>query len=124
MRLVSASALSFAGAWQRTRAWGGRIDNRWLRAGYWLLVAPVLVTAWWLFVAAWYVAVFPVLFVVTIPYRLVRRGSRRNRQLTRMLEGGETDAGRVQVVRLRADRVGGVAALEEAGEVPDVRRPP
>jgi fatty acid desaturase len=73
--------LSFVGAWQRTQRIGDRIRATAARAAYRVVVAPLVIAAWWLLVEAWYV-----LFIVAIPFRLIRRGSRRDRQLARTLE--------------------------------------
>lgn len=81
MRPVTASPLSFVGAWQRTQRVGDRISAAAARAAYRVVVAPLVIAAWWLLVEAWYV-----LFIVAMPFRLIRRGSRRDRQLTRALE--------------------------------------
>jgi fatty acid desaturase len=81
MRPVTAPPLSFVGAWQRTQRIGDRIRATAARAAYRVVVAPLVIAAWWLLVEAWYV-----LFIVAIPFRLIRRGSRRDRQLARTLE--------------------------------------
>jgi hypothetical protein len=81
MRPLTAPPLSFVGAWQRTQRVGDRIRATAARAAYRVVVAPLVIAAWWLLVEGWYV-----LFIVAIPFRLIRRGSRRDRQLTRALE--------------------------------------
>lgn len=68
-RVVVSAPMSFAGAWRRTR---NALQQWWL---FWTL-GIVVVAAWWLAVACWYV-VFGVLLV---PYRLVRRGSRQRKR--------------------------------------------
>ena len=83
IRPVTAPLLSFVGAWQRTQRVGDRIRATAARAAFRVVVAPLVIAAWWLLVEAWYV-----LFIVAIPFRVIRRGSRRERQLTRALEVG------------------------------------
>ena len=78
--------MSFAGAWGRTlnTFWHDRDSSYKLWAG-WLLVFLVL-TMWWSAIFAWYL--FFGIFL--IPYRMIRRGSRKrkvqNRQHGELLE--------------------------------------
>jgi Flp pilus assembly protein TadB len=83
-RLLTASWLSFQGAWQRTRALASRVRAGAPRLLFWALVAPLILLAWWTVVAAWYVlwlALMPFAFIVIVPWRLLRRSSRLAKQL-------------------------------------------
>lgn len=76
MRL--APVLSFAGATERL--WTlTRTDNPWLR--YLLLIPAVtiLVLLAWIFVAVYYVGMYGVFGIVFLPWRILRRGSRKRK---------------------------------------------
>lgn len=74
---VVASPLSFAGAWQRVRKWGSGFPT-WGRVVYWLF-AWVLLGLWWAVILGYYALylALPVLLLVLLPWRLMRRGDRR-----------------------------------------------
>ena len=78
--------MSFAGAWGRTlnAFWHDR-DSDYKRLAGWLLVFLVL-TLWWSAIVAWYL----IFGIFLIPYRMIRRGSRKrkvqNRQHGELLE--------------------------------------
>ena len=79
-RPVTASWLSFQGAFQRVRTMGRKIRNLPLRVAFWILGAPPILLLWWTGVLLWYVlwiALLPIAFVVIVPWRIMRRGSRR-----------------------------------------------
>jgi hypothetical protein len=50
MRPLTAPPLSFVGAWQRTQRVGDRIRATAARAAYRVVVAPLVIAAWWLLV--------------------------------------------------------------------------
>ena len=66
-KIVTSAPMSFSGATKRMRNW----LNGWL---FWVVGVPVLLL-WWTLILAWYVC-FGLLLV---PYRLVRRGSRKRK---------------------------------------------
>lgn len=71
------SAISFAGAAQRIM----RLRRNHTGPTLWLITCATvtLVAVAWLLVAAWYVIAFGVFAIVTIPYRLLRRGARKRK---------------------------------------------
>lgn len=77
-RVIINSAMSFTGATQRSFRIGRNQTGVELWAIRVFLVVPLLVV-WWVAVAAWYLVVFGLLAVVTIPYRLLRRGARKRK---------------------------------------------
>jgi len=66
-RIVVSAPMSFHGSLGRLRNW----FSGWM---FWAFGVPLLVV-WWVLIVAWYV-VFGLLMV---PYRLVRRGSRKRK---------------------------------------------
>lgn len=66
------SPMSFAGSAQRIM----RMRRRWPAL---LAVAVLLVVLAWVAVAAWYVIAFFLLGLITVPYRLLRRGARKRK---------------------------------------------
>jgi hypothetical protein len=66
-KIVTSAPMSFSGSLKRTRNW----FSGWM---FWLVGLP-LVLLWWIVILAWYVC-FGLLLV---PYRLVRRGSRKRK---------------------------------------------
>ena len=65
--IVVAAPMSFTGSLGRVRTW----FNGWV---FWVVGVPLLVT-WWSLIACWYV----IFSLMLVPYRLVRRGSRKRR---------------------------------------------
>jgi membrane protein implicated in regulation of membrane protease activity len=78
-RTVVAAPMSFAGATGRTTnlLWHGRPTAVKVIA---FLVAPIILAVWWATIVAWYL-LFGLLLV---PYRLLRRGSRKRKREARM----------------------------------------
>lgn len=68
--VVVSAPMSFAGAAERS--W--KLTRRMPRA-LWIAIALLLIAAWWIAVAAWYVG----FGVALIPYRLIRRGQRKRK---------------------------------------------
>ena len=60
--------MSFSGSWRRTR-------NALRPLALFLLVGIPLIACWWALIACWYV----VFGVFLVPYRLIRRGSRKRK---------------------------------------------
>lgn len=67
-RIVVSAPMSFAGSWKRTRNW---LRNPIL----FLLLGVPLIACWWALIACWYV----VFGLFLVPYRLIRRGSRKRK---------------------------------------------
>lgn len=75
----TASWLSYAGALQRVRRLAGAVQNTGLRVVFWVLPGPLLLLLWWTLVTCWYaiwVMLFPIAFLVMVPWRLFRRSQR------------------------------------------------
>jgi hypothetical protein len=77
-RIVISSPLSFSGSvkriWKITD-----VDNPAIKALLGLVaVVPILFA--WVFVAFWYVLIYVVFGILFIPYRLLRRSSRKQKQ--------------------------------------------
>ena len=77
-RIVISSPLSFSGSvkriWKITD-----VDNPAIKALLGLVaVVPILFA--WVFVALWYVLIYVVFGILFIPYRLLRRSSRKQKQ--------------------------------------------
>jgi len=72
------SAMSYTGITRRMTAWARRFGGTetWKKITGWTLVVLGLGLAWAL-VTMWYVLVFGVLWIVAIPYRMIRRSQRR-----------------------------------------------
>lgn len=68
--VIVAAPMSFAGSSQRI--W--RLTRHSMA---WMPLAVLLVALAWIVVAGWYVVVFGLFGLLTIPYRLIRRGQRR-----------------------------------------------
>lgn len=77
--VIVSAPLSFAGSAQRI--WKiAETDNVWIK---WLLAVPValmLIVGAWMFVAGWYFIMYVVFGILFIPFRLWRRGARKNRR--------------------------------------------
>jgi Flp pilus assembly protein TadB len=78
-KIVVSAPLSFAGSaqriWKITNA-----DNVWLK---WLLFMPIalmLIAGAWTFVMCWYFIMYVVFGILFIPFRLWRRGARKNKR--------------------------------------------
>ena len=71
--------MSFAGsaqrAWRLRRA-GLTPESPWLAKVPMTVVAAVIIVAWWAVIVVWYV----VFGILLIPYRLLRRGSRKRKK--------------------------------------------
>lgn len=77
-KVVISAPLSFAGSAQRI--WKiTRVDNLAIRLLLSLL-AIVLIAGAWMFVACWYAMLYILFGILFIPYRLPRRGSRKNKR--------------------------------------------
>jgi len=78
-KVVVSAPFSFAGSAQRI--WKiTKNDNALLK---WLLLAPVALTLImfaWMFVCFWYVIMYVVFGIFFIPFRLWRRGARKNKR--------------------------------------------
>ena len=77
-----AAPLSFIGSFRRIAAWASKFAKRSpARAalGWTLGVIAILLT--WAFVACWYFVVFGLFGIFVIPYRLVRRSSRKTQHI-------------------------------------------
>jgi len=78
-KVVVSAPFSFAGSAQRI--WKiTKIENALLE---WLLLVPValmLIMFAWMFVCFWYVIMYVVFGIFFIPFRLWRRGARKNRR--------------------------------------------
>lgn len=77
--VVIAAPFSFIGSAQRI--WRiTKVENQWIR---WLLLAPITVVITlfaWIFVACWYFLIYVLFGLWFIPYRFLRRGSRKRKQ--------------------------------------------
>lgn len=75
-RVIINSPMSFAGSAQRS--WRILPSAGWQR---WALapVATILMLGWWIVVAAWYIISVGLLGIITIPYRILRRGARKRK---------------------------------------------
>jgi hypothetical protein len=94
MRFATASWLSFAGAWQRVRLWASRISNPITRLVLWPL-GIVILLLWWLLIAFYYVlwlVLCPIVFIVMIPWRLLRRSHRQEKAMRKAPERGTNHA--------------------------------
>lgn len=78
-----AAPMSFSGSLSRVGRWPSPV--RWT-IGYWIVLP-----AWWFLILVWY-ATFGVLVV---PWRLIRRGERRDKALRKTLEQTKNDGGGV-----------------------------
>jgi Flp pilus assembly protein TadB len=78
-KIVVSSPMSFIGSTQRI--WNiTQADNLIIR---WLILMPialVLIVAAWIFVTFWYFLMYVLFGIFFIPYRLLRRGSRKNKR--------------------------------------------
>lgn len=79
-RVAVAAPMSFAGSTARTMnlLWHDRPVALKIAVSSWLI--PVLLICWWALIVVWYV-LFGILLV---PYRLLRRGSRKRKREARM----------------------------------------
>jgi hypothetical protein len=74
--------LSFIGSFRRIAAWASRFSKRspaHAALGWTLGVIAILLT--WAFVTCWYLVVFGLFGIFVIPYRLVRRSSRKTQHI-------------------------------------------
>lgn len=78
-KIVVSAPFSFAGSAQRI--WKiTNTDSVWLK---WLLLIPialVLIAGVWTFVACWYFIMYILFGILFIPFRLWRRGARKNKR--------------------------------------------
>jgi len=93
-KVIVNAPMSFAGSAQRMMR--ARTRNPVLRVVLLPVALLLVLLAWWA-VAAWYVVAFGVFGVVTLPYRLLRRGARkrkierlRHRELLDTLQNQQT----------------------------------
>ncbi|MEO5948869.1 MAG: hypothetical protein ABIP74_00515 [Candidatus Saccharimonas sp.] len=78
-KVVVSAPLSFAGSAQRL--W--KITNTSNTLLKWLLLVPIaltLIACAWMFVCFWYVIMYVVFGIFFIPFRLWRRGARKNKR--------------------------------------------
>jgi hypothetical protein len=71
-----AAPMSFVGATRRLLGWGRGNPVK-------LAAAVVAVPISWMVVAVWYVVVFGLFAIITIPFRLIRRSQRKTLALQR-----------------------------------------
>lgn len=77
-RVVVSASFSFAGSAQRI--WKiARADNLILKLLL-ILLATILIIGAWMLVACWYFVMYVLFGILFIPYRLLRRGSRKNKR--------------------------------------------
>lgn len=77
-KIVISSPLSFSGS--AKRIWKiTDVDNPAVKALLSLVAAALIMFAW-VFVAFWYVLIYVVFGILFIPYRLLRRSSRKQKQ--------------------------------------------
>ncbi|QHU94035.1 hypothetical protein GWK78_03315 [Candidatus Saccharibacteria bacterium oral taxon 488] len=77
-KIVISSPLSFSGS--AKRIWKiTDVDNPVVKALLSLVAAALIMFAW-VFVAFWYVLIYVVFGILFIPYRLLRRSSRKQKQ--------------------------------------------
>jgi hypothetical protein len=78
-RDVVAAPMSFAGSLARAQNWLWHEQELWFKiaVGWWAV--GTLVMMWWLLIVLWYM-IFGLLLV---PYRLIRRGSRKQKIQTK-----------------------------------------
>lgn len=76
-KVVVQSPLSYSGATQRIWGLTRRPNNPWIRVTV-QAVAALLVALAWVVVTGWYV-VFLCFFIVAVPYRLLRRSTRKRK---------------------------------------------
>jgi len=77
-KVVISSALSFSGS--AKRIWKiTDVDNPAMKVLLSLVAAALILLAW-IFVAFWYVLIYVVFGILFIPYRLMRRSSRKQKQ--------------------------------------------
>jgi|GEM_PF-3980733 hypothetical protein len=70
--------MSYAGSAQRIMRLRRLAHARWAVALLTILAVTLVLTAW-VVVTGWYVISFGLLWIVTVPYRLLRRGSRKRK---------------------------------------------
>lgn len=73
-KVVVAAPMSFAGSAQRVWKMTDQA-NPWVKAVM-VVVALAFIAAWWFVIVAWYI----VFGILLIPYRLLRRGSRKRKK--------------------------------------------
>lgn len=76
MAQTYASPMSFVGGTRRAVAWARRQSGL-LEVLAWI-VALCYLPLFWLFLVAWYVVVFGIFGIITIPIRMLRRGQRKS----------------------------------------------
>jgi hypothetical protein len=74
-RDVVSAPMSFAGSLARTQNWLWHDKEIWFKAavGWWAVALVVM--AWWTMILMWYL----VFGLFLVPYRLIRRGSRKQK---------------------------------------------
>lgn len=78
-RVIINSPMSFAGAVQRSFRLRALVRQPLV---VWLLLTPaavLLATTWILFIVCWYIVSIGLLWFMTIPYRILRRGARKRK---------------------------------------------
>ena len=77
-KVVVSAPLSFAGSAQRI--WRiTKVDNLMLKL-FFVLLATIFIIGAWIFVACWYFVMYVLFGILFIPYRLLRRSSRKNKR--------------------------------------------
>lgn len=77
-KVVISAPLSFAGSAQRI--WKiTNVENPIVRAAL-ILLAITLIGCAWMFVVCWYILMYVVFGILFIPWRLWRRGARKNKR--------------------------------------------
>ncbi len=77
-----AAPLSFIGSFRRIAAWASKFAKRSpARAALGWTLGVIAIVLTWAFVACWYLVVFGLFGIFVIPYRLVRRSSRKTRHI-------------------------------------------
>src|SRR5690348_14180563 len=77
------SPMSFIGATKRILTWADKPRSSGLAVAVWVSVILSLILVWAL-LACWYVVIFGLFGIFTIPYRLVRRSQRKSQHVQRV----------------------------------------
>jgi membrane protein implicated in regulation of membrane protease activity len=72
--------MSFAGAYGRTMNWLWRGRSGWVKAAISWWAIPLVLGLWWLAIVGWYMLSFMVFGIFVIPWRLLRRSSRKQKR--------------------------------------------
>jgi hypothetical protein len=75
-RVVVSAPMSFAGSTQRAILWLWTDKHPAVRWGIGIWLIPILLSVWWAYIAAWYF----IFGIFLVPYRLLRRGSRKRKR--------------------------------------------